>query len=106
MNRKEIFSYCKNYDEIVTHHFLEEDTYSLDFVDFYQSYVYSLKELNEVIIERLKKLDMVVDRYINDNKFRTTFQKKVKEVTIDTVLKFYEDYKEKEIKHIDNTVWI
>jgi len=106
MDIRHVLNYCPHYDDIITYDFDEDDIYSLDFIEYYQNYIYSISELNENTIYVLKSLDFVLNRYISDNKFQKAFREKVSELSLANIIEFYNEYEDKEITNIDNTVWI
>lgn len=102
MTIKEILEMCPNYDLIVNFICEEEDDNSSDFIDYYRDFVHSIPiELN-----KLKKLDEAMAKYVKDHKFRKEICDNVIDINIDVINEFYDDYMEEVTKSFGNTQWL
>lgn len=102
MTIKQILEMCPNYDNIVNYFCDEKDDCSIDFIDYYRDYVHSIPiELN-----KLKKLDEIMLKYIKDRKFQKEIIDNVIDIDVNVICEFYDDYMEEHLKKIDNTQWL
>ena len=102
MTIKQILEMCPNYDAIVNYFCEESDCCSIEFIDYYRDYVHSIPiELN-----KLKKFDEVMHKYIKDPKFQKALQDNIIDIDVNVIIEYYDEYMEEHLKRIDNTQWL
>jgi len=102
MTLKDILEMCPNYDTIVNFICEKEDDCSIEFIDYYRDYVHSIP----VELNKLKKLDEAMLKYVKDHRFRKEIGNDVVDVNIDVICEFYDEYMEERLKNFGNTQWL
>ncbi len=115
---KEIISYCPNFYKIINWTPYEDDKISDKIVKLYQKYIFKIDINDNEDIERIKQLDQVVNKYIDDFAFRKEMQKQIvtikvaknatdilKEI-IKSIIKIFDNYEEYTTRVIYISRWI
>lgn len=115
---KEIISYCPNFYKIINWTPYEDDKISDKVVKLYQKYIFKIDINDNEDIERIKQLDQVVNKYIDDFAFRKEMQKQIvtikvaknatdilKEI-IKSIIKIFDNYEEYTTRVIYISRWI
>ena len=115
---KEIISYCPNFYKIINWTPYEDDKISDKIVKLYQKYIFKIDINDDEDIERIKQLDQVVNKYIDDFAFRKEMQKQIvtikvaknatdilKEI-IKSIIKIFDNYEEYTTRVIYISRWI
>lgn len=115
---KEIISYCPNFYKIINWTPYEDDKISDKIVKLYQKYIFKIDINDNEDIERIKQLDQVVNKYIDDFSFRKEMQKQIvtikvaknatdilKEI-IKSIIKIFDNYEEYTTRVIYISRWI
>ena len=115
---KKIISYCKNFYKIINFKPYEEDVISERLIKIYQNYIFRIDINNAEDVERVKQLDYVINKYIDDFLFRKELQKEIltikvrrdakdvlKEI-INSILKIFDRYQSGTTRVIYISRWI
>lgn len=115
---KEIISYCPNFYKIINWTPYEDDKISDKIIKLYQKYIFKIDINDNEDIERIKQLDQVVNKYIDDFAFRKEMQKQIvtikvaknatdilKEI-IKSIIKIFDNYEEYTTRVIYISRWI
>ena len=115
---KEIISYCPNFYKIINWTPYEDDKISDKIVKLYQKYIFKIDINDNEDVERIKQLDQVVNKYIDDFAFRKEMQKQIvtikvaknatdilKEI-IKSIIKIFHNYEEYTTRLIYISRWI
>ncbi len=115
---KEIISYCPNFYKIINWTPYEDDKISDKIVKLYQKYIFKIDINDNEDVERIKQLDQVVNKYIDDFAFRKEMQKQIvtikvaknatdilKEI-IKSIIKIFDNYEEYTTRVIYISRWI
>ena len=114
---KEVLNYCPNYFNIVNFDFNDGDLVSEKLVNIYKNYVFSINLEDKKEIDKVKELDHVLSKYIEDYIFRSEMQKEIVTVRIkkdnnilrnivDAILKIFTDYEEYTTRKLYISKWI
>ncbi len=115
---KEIIGYCPNFYKIMNFVPYEDDIISEKLIKLYQKYIFKIDINNLEDVERIKQLDHVVNKYIDDYLFRKEMQKEIlnirvkkdakdllKEI-INSIIKIFNNYEEYTTRVIYISRWI
>ena len=114
---KIILDYCPNYYKIKNYNFDENDYITLKIIGIYEEYIFSIDEKNKEEISKIKELDNILFKYIDDYSFRKEVQKglldiKVKrnsnivEVIVNFLINLFENYEDGYTRNIYFARWI
>jgi len=118
MNRnKFILNNCHNFYKIKNYEYDEEDYISLKIIGIYEDYIFNIDEKNENDLEKVKELDSILNKYIDDYTFRKEIKKglmnlKIKrgsnivDIIIDSVISLYNNYEDGYTRNIYFARWI
>lgn len=100
---KRILEYCPNYDDIINAEFYEDDHITKKMIKIYEDFVFSGDINNLDYVEKLKKLDNVVSKYLKDYHFRSELQKGLTEIKVTNRVKDILDFIVSQIINIFNS---
>ncbi len=115
---KLIIKQCPNFYKIVNFEYLENDFISEKLIELYQEYIFRIDINNIEDINRIKVLDKVVARYIDDYYFRSEMKNSLPKIKInrnvpdlakaiiENILKIFDIYEEGTTRKIRITRWI
>ena len=114
---KIILNYCPNYYKIKNYDFFEDDYITLKIIGIYEEYIFSIDEKNKEELCKIKELDNILSKYIDDYSFRKEVQKgildiKVKrnsnivEVIVNFLINLFENYEDGLTRNIYFARWI
>jgi len=114
---KVIIDNCPNFYRIINFDYFEEDYFTANLIKIYHSYVFSININNPEDLHKIKELDMVISKYIDDYTFRRTMKYNLLKVTfkkdgnlldnlINTILKIFEQLQQGKIKKVYISKWI
>ena len=117
MDRKYILNYCPNYYNIVNFNYSDSDIITAKIISIYRSYIFSLKYLDNKILNKVKELDMVVAKYLDDYYFKSELMKKfpvlefvtdedIVNKMVNNILDIYDKYLEGTTRKIYISKWI
>ena len=115
---KQILSYCPHFYKIIDFKPYEEDAITQKLIKIYQQYIFRIDINNKDDVESVKKLDKILNAYIEDYQFRKELQVKIKEVkvrpdakdilkeVIKSIIKIFNNYEEYTTRVIYVSKWI
>lgn len=118
MNKnKNILNQCKNFYKIKDFDYDSDDFITDKLISIYEDYIFDATEDNIESINRIKKLDLIMGKYISDYEFRKAIKKGVLEIKvkkscnivdaiIDALLNLFENYEEGYTRNIYIARWI
>lgn len=117
-NNGTLLTYCPNYNKIINFEFLKSDYISETLVKFYKQYVCSFDKNNEEECSRVKHVDKIVNRYLDDYIFRKEMKNELLQIKvkknaddilktiIDNIIKIFRRYEEGCTRNIYISRWI
>ena len=118
MNRnKYILTYCPNFYRIINFEYIKEDIITEKIISIYKSYIFGIDVNKKSELERIKELDYVLSKYLEDFYFRMELKKKfpyiefvttenIIETFVDNILNIYEKYLDGTTRKIYISKWI
>ena len=112
-NVKEVLNNCKYYDEIINYDIAYDDIISFDLIDFYKDYIFSIKDIN-----KMKEIDNIMYKYIDDYYYRKGIKKIISPRDIDInnfkktnrlirkLIKYDDNYEKERVLNIRVSRWI
>ena len=117
-NGKDVIALCPNYYKIVNFEYDEEDRISSRLINIYKDYLFKADITNENDVKTVKKIDMIINKYIDDYIFRKEMTKELLQVKIsrscvdilkaivDSILAIFNHYQEYTTRNIYVSRWI
>lgn len=116
-NNKLILKYCPNFHKIKDYEFEDEDYVSLKLISIYEDYIFSIDLSNEEEINKIKELDSILSKYIDDYLFRKEIKNsilKIKvrrgtdiiETIVNSLISLFENYEDGYTRNIYFARWI
>lgn len=81
-NKKAILNYCPNFERIINTDFIDGDNLSLELVRIYKKYIFKIDINNLEDLSKVKKLDQIMGKYVDDYLFRKKFQNEMHSLKI------------------------
>jgi len=114
---KLILKNCPNFYKIKNYEFDENDYITLKIIGVYEDYIFNIYEKNKEELEKVKELDNILGKYIDDYTFRKEIQNglmnlKIKrgsniiDIIIDSILSLYYNYEDGYTRNIYFARWI
>ena len=115
---KEVLKYCPNYYKISSFEYYEDDNVSERLVSIYQAYITSVNLENKEQLSKLRMIDKVINKYIDDYNFRfeikkglTTVrvrrdEKNLLEVLVSAIISLFDNYETTFTRTIYIARWI
>lgn len=114
---KVILEYCPNYYRIKNYDFDENDYITLKVIGIYEDYIFNIDEKNISELEKIKELDKILVKYIDDYSFRKEVKKgllnirvrrdsNIIEVIVENLIKLFETYEDGLTRNIYFARWI
>jgi len=114
---KIILKHCPNFYKIKNYEFDENDYITLKIIGVYEDYIFNIDEKNNEEIEKVKELDTIISKYIDDYNFRKEIKKglmslKIKrgsniiDIIIDSIISLYNCYEDGYTRNIYFARWI
>lgn len=83
MNRnKIIIENCPNFYKIINFDYFEGDYFTINLINVYRKYIFQVDEINEENLAKIRKVDMILARYIDDYVFRKEMKYELLQVDI------------------------
>lgn len=86
-NNKDILEFAPNYLKIVNMEFYEGDKVSEKLIKLYEEFVFSIDLSSSSQKTKLKTLDIIMNKYINDLSFRKELVKRIDDIRVKTSIK-------------------
>lgn len=119
MNKnKEIVNMCSNFFKIINFEYDDKDEITKKIISIYQKYIFSIDINNNEEVEKIKLLDKLINKYIDDYFFRKMLKKDIFEIKISSknsnimtsivngLIKIYNKYEEGITRNIYVSRWI
>ena len=74
---KIILKHCPNFYKIINFDYLEDDNITLKLIKIYKNYIFNIDINDSEDIERIEKLDYVLNKYLEDYYFRKEMNSKL-----------------------------
>ena len=114
---KIILKHCPNFYIIKDYEFEDEDFISLKLISIYEDYIFNIDINNEKEINKIKELDQILLKYIDDYLFRKEIKNsilKIKvrkgsniiETIVDSLISIFENYEDGYTRNIYFARWI
>ena len=81
-NKKEVLSYCPNFNRIVNFEYAQDDKISGKLIRIYKDYIFQLHITCKEDIDSIKEFDYVLGRYIEDYAFRRELKAEIVHVKV------------------------
>ena len=79
---KLILKHCPYFHKIINFEYSEDDNISYKLIDMYKNYVFSIDINNEEDIQRVEKIDYVLNKYIEDYFFRKDIRNRILNIRV------------------------
>lgn len=118
MNKnKIILGYCPNFYKIKNFEYDNEDYITDKLINVYEDYIFSINETDSNSIKKIKDLDYILGKYINDYNFRKSIKSgvmnirvkrgtNVMECIVDSLLDISSNYEDGYTRNIYFARWI
>jgi len=114
---KIILKNCPNFYKIKNYEFDEDDYITLKIIGVYEDYIFNIDEKNNNNLEKIKELDNILGKYIDDYTFRKEIKKglmnlKIKrgsnimDIITDSIITLYNNYEDGYTRNIYFARWI
>ena len=116
-NSKQIINHCPNFYKIVNFDYFEDDNFTSCLIKIYREYIFSVNPLDDESIKKVKQIDMVLAKYIDDYIFRKTMKYELSQIKItdksdllqkliNSILGIFDKYEEGKTRNIYIARWI
>lgn len=114
---KTILKYCPNFYKIKDFDIEEDDYITLKLITIYEDYIFSIDERDKDAIDKIKNLDKILAKYVDDYNFRKEIKTNVLnirvkrgtdviETIVNSLISFFEDFEEGYTRNIYFARWI
>lgn len=114
---KTILKYCPNFYKIKDFDFEEEDYITQKLITIYEDYIFNIDETNEEEVKKIKKLDKILSKYVEDYTFRKDIKTNVLkirvkrgtdiiETIVNNLITLFENYEDGYTRNIYFARWI
>lgn len=114
---KAILKYCPNFYKIKDFDIEEEDYITLKLISIYEDYIFNIDETNEEEVNKIKNLDKILSKYIEDYTFRKDIKASVLnirvkrgadviETIVNNLITLFENYEDGYTRNIYFARWI
>lgn len=115
---KKILEYCPNFDKIINSDFYEGDYITGRLIKIYEEFVFNVDLKNKEDIEKLKEIDTLIKKYLDDYHFRGELRKNLLEIKVsqdvqnvvtfivNKLIEIFHNYKEGYTRNIYIPRWI
>ena len=77
---KEIISLCRNFYKIINYEYPAEDDITNKLITIYERYIFSIDITNKKEVAKVKEIDRIYAKYIDDYFFRKNLKKEIESV--------------------------
>ena len=114
---KYILSFCPNFYKIINFEYYKDDLVTEKLINIYRSFIFSIDENNSLELEKVKLIDKVLAKYVDDYDFRKELKVKVPYMDflttdniitsyVNDIIVIYEKYLEGTTRKIYISKWI
>ncbi len=115
---KIILKSCPNFDKIINADFIEDDLISLKLVKIYKDYIFKIDIANEEALKKVKELDYIMGKYVDDHLFRKNLQEEIASVKVkrtvsdvislivDSIINIFQKYELEKTRKVYISKWI
>ena len=116
-NNKLIIDNCPNFYKIINFDYFQDDLFTDKLIKIYRMYIFSINPLNKEELEKIKKIDTVLAKYVDDYSFRKTMKYELIQVKftskenmlinlVNSIIGIFEKYEEGSTRKIYIAKWI
>ena len=116
-NNKLIIEQCPNFYKIINFDYFEDDNFTACLIKVYREYIFSVNPLDNEALKKVKELDMVLAKYIDDYVFRKNMKYELSHIKIvdrenllqklvNSILGIFDKYEEGKTRNIYIARWI
>lgn len=118
MNRnREVLKHCPHFYSIINFEYYSDDLVTARLINIYKKYIFSANLSQNGEIEKIEKLDRVLNEYINNYTFRSEMKSdivnieikkndNVLETMVDAIITFFDNYEKLKFRKIQITRWL
>ena len=114
---KQIVENCPNFYKIVNFDYFEDDYLTASLIKIYRSYIFSVNPLDKIALNKVKEIDEILSKYIDDYVFRKTMKYELSQIRfhskenllqniINSIIGIFEKYEEGRTRNIYIARWI
>lgn len=115
---KQVLAYCPNYYKINSFEYYEDDNVSERLIKVYQAYIKSVDTNNKEQVNKLRMIDKILNKYIDDYNFRYELkrgivsvkvrrdEKNLLEVLVNSIISLFDNYETTYTRTIYIARWI
>jgi len=114
---KIILKNCPNFYKIKNYEFDEDDYITLKIIGVYEDYIFNIDEKNVNELDKVKELDNIIGKYVDDYSFRKEIKNglmnlKIKrgsniiDIITDSIISLYNNYEDGYTRNIYFARWI
>lgn len=114
---KIILKYCPNFYKIKDFDYEEDDYITQKLISIYEDYIFNINETNEDEVQKIKNLDKILFKYIEDYTFRKDIKASVLnirvrrgvdiiETIVNNLITLFENYEDGYTRNIYFARWI
>lgn len=114
---REVLKHCPHFYTIINFEYYSDDMVSEKLIDVYSKFIFSVDIKDEENVKKVKKLDDVLFKYINDYCFRDQIREdimtikvrrgeNVLESIVSAIISFFDNYELMSTRKIQITRWI
>lgn len=83
MNRnKIIIENCPNFYKIINFDYFEGDYFTINLINIYRKFIFQVEELSDENLAKIRKIDTILSRYIDDYVFRKEMKYELLQIKI------------------------
>ena len=116
-NNKQIIDNCPNFYKIINFDYFQDDLFTDKLIKVYRMFIFSVDPLNQEEIKKVRIIDKILAKYIDDYNFRKTMKHEVIQVKfkskenmlqnlINSIIGIFEKYEEGSTRKIYIARWI
>ena len=116
-NNKLIIDNCPNFYKIINFDYFQDDLFTDKLIKIYRMYIFSINPLNQDELNKVKKIDKILAKYIDDYSFRKTMKYELIQVKfqskenmlhnlVNSIIGIFEKYEEGSTRKIYIAKWI
>ena len=116
-NNKLIIDNCPNFYKIINFDYFQDDLFTDKLIKIYRMFIFSVNPLNTEDIKKVKTIDSILAKYIDDYSFRKTMKYELIQVKfkskenmlqnlINSIIGIFEKYEEGSTRNIYIAKWI